>query len=104
MTKPDEETGLPIVGQPAAKTSPIDPKLLPELRKLEAARERTRMDANQVGYNLVMLIGTAAAVGQTAYVNEKAWLDMVWKIGALNGIPKEQITGTDLEKGVLTLR
>jgi len=107
MTTPDPKTGLPILGaatDPSEKTVPIDLKLMPELREAEEKKGKSGDAAKMVGHQLVLLIATATAVGQAAFVDEKNWNDLVVKIATLQGIPKEKIIGTDIDKGVLLYR
>ena len=101
----DKETNLPLVTPKGPKTVLIDnPKLIADLRVLEEARQKSEQAARTVGYQMVLLTGTAAAVGQKAFVDDQKWMVELYKIGQLYGLKPEQIAGTDLDKGVIILR
>lgn len=104
-TTPDADTGLPILGGAVnEKKIPIDPKLLPELRDLEEKMVKTDAIAREIGYGLVLTIGTAAGIGLEAAKNRKLWQDYVKKIAALMGVNVDAIKETDPEKGLLILQ
>jgi len=105
---PDKETGAPLIRPEPKKTVVIDnPKLVADLRGLEEARGRSEKAAREIGYQLVMLVGTAAAVGQAAYMDDKRWLAELMKVAELYGVKPDQLAGTDLdskEGPVITLK
>jgi len=105
VTKTDGETGLPIITPEKTKSVQIDnPKLIADLRPLEEARMMSENAARTIGFQLVLMMGTVAAVGQKAYMDDRAWQEELAKIGALYGLKREQISGTDLDKGLILLK
>lgn len=108
MTTSDKATGLPILTPEPKKFVVIDnPQLVAELRSLEAPRLQAETAARTVGFNLVMLIGTAAAVGQAAFMSDKAWQDKLYQVAGMYDVKPEQIAGTDLDSKdgpVITLK
>lgn len=104
-TKRDPETNLPIVGGGVNKKKvPIDPKLLPELRDLESKMEASDAIAREVGYSLILSLGTATNIGMQAALNRKAWMDYVTKIVGMMGINMDAVEETDPENGLLVLK
>jgi hypothetical protein len=103
MTKLDEQ-GLPILGEPEHKSIPIDPKLMKELRELEDARTKSEKAAREVGFQLVVLTATAAAVGTHAIADDSKWRAFVYKIAETSGVPQDKVLGTDLEKGLVLFK
>lgn len=104
MTTTDRNTGLPIVGAEKSKRVPIDPKLLGELRPITEAVLKTRKDGQMIGYQLVLLIGSAAAIGIPAAENETEYKKMLEKIANLHGVKLSSVADLDMETGELILR
>jgi hypothetical protein len=105
MTDTDKATGLPLLGGPANdKRIPIDPKLLPDLRSADNDVAETRQAGQMLGYQLVMMLGTAAVLGPQAAVREKAYRDIVGKVVAMHGISIDAVKDIDLATGVILLK
>lgn len=108
MSKTDVKTGLPIITPEKKKHVVIDnPQLVVGLRELEQERQKTDSAAQIIGRNLVVMISTAAAVGQAAFVSDQKWQAELFKIAGLYGVKPEQVVGTDLDSKdgpVITLK
>lgn len=105
MTTEDKDTGLPLLGGKVNdRVLPIDPKVLPDLKEATESVEEIRKDAQRLGYQLVLLLGTVQMIAPEAAMREKAYGEMVMKIAALHGIKPSQIKDIDMEKGLIIVK
>lgn len=105
MTNLDKETGLPILGGDAnANHMPIDPKVLGDLREADEEVQKARTIGRQVGYQLVMMLASASAIGPNVVAIEKHYKDVVENIFKLHGVDPEKVVDIDIEKGLIVLK
>lgn len=105
MTKLDTETGLPILGGDAnSNHMPIDPKVLPDLREADEEVNKARNIGRQVGYQLVMMLASASAIGPNVVAIEKRYQDVITNIFKLHGVDPDNVLDIDIEKGLIVLK
>jgi nucleoside-triphosphatase THEP1 len=101
----DKETGVPILGGKVNdKVMPIDPKVLGDLKKADDEVKEVRADAQRIGYQLVLLLGSVTMIAPIAAEREKAYGEMVMKIANIHGVNIKQIKDIDMEKGLIVLK
>lgn len=101
----DPETGLHILGGKAnANVIPIDPKLIPELREADKAVNEARNLGQVFGYQLLLMIGSAAQGAQKAILAEKNYAEALKNVARLSGVDIANVADIDLDKGQITLK
>lgn len=105
MTTLDKDTGIPILdGAANANVVPIDPKVLPDLREASEQVEKARAIGRQVGYQLVMMLASASAIGPNVVAIEKSYQNTVNNIMQLHGVNPDNVKDIDIEKGLFILK
>lgn len=101
----DPETGVPILGGKAnSNIIPIDLKVMQELRDADKAVKEARALGQVFGYQLLLMIGTAAQGAQKAVLAEKNYGDVLKSIAMLHGIDLANVADVDVEKGQIILK